>query len=379
VRTLVVAAALIASLACQDTASKATVEIAVRVAWPGAAPSVVDDNVVMPIEEALSDLPGLVYLHSVARDGEAEVRVGVERAKGEDLVRSVFERVNQLDERLPTSADFPTVHLLDAEERRTVTVSVEAATAVELRAHTDRLIDELARHPGVREVTVCGGAAEEKVVELDPARLAARELTAAEVLTALGGTCPAEDVPVAGLSLRLADIARVERRAVDARCTATLAGRPVAVIELGLARGADIEAAIAELQRAAPPDLVIAVGSAEVVIEDSRPRWSQGVWPPERPGDAGSPLAIDVDRPRVAEAGVPMDAMNRTMQLATAGERVGDCRLLIAGGTSPAALADLRLRGQGGTIVRLGDLVSFETGPPQGPILRLNRLRVDQP
>ena len=160
---------------------------------------IVDDGVVpaaqmLPaitrrIEEAMNGLPGIQRIRSTTARGSCEVNLFF--AWGSDIVQSlqlVQARLSQLTASLPKTAAIRRV------ERLTFAVFPVAGyslTATKTDPTTLRDLAEyvvrprLARLAGVAGVAVAGGQVREVHVRLDPARLAARAVSAAQVADAV--------------------------------------------------------------------------------------------------------------------------------------------------------------------------------------------------
>jgi multidrug efflux pump len=166
--------------------------VQVRAVYPGANPKVIAETVATPIEEAINGVENMLYVKSVAgTDGvlvtTVTFRSGTDPDDAQVLVQN---RVNQALARLPedvrrqgvvTQKQSPTltmvVHLLSPEGQY---------DSLYLRNYaTLRIKDELARLPGVGEVGLFGSGDYAMRVWLDPDKVAARGLTAGDVVRAI--------------------------------------------------------------------------------------------------------------------------------------------------------------------------------------------------
>ncbi|HXW10045.1 MAG TPA: efflux RND transporter permease subunit, partial [Steroidobacteraceae bacterium] len=166
--------------------------VQVRAVYPGANPKVIAETVATPIEEAINGVENMLYVKSVAgTDGvlvtTVTFRAGTDPDDAQVLVQN---RVNQALARLPedvrrqgvvTQKQSPTltmvVHLLSPDGRY---------DSLYLRNYaTLRIKDELARLPGVGEVGLFGSGDYAMRVWLDPDKVAARGLTAGDVVRAI--------------------------------------------------------------------------------------------------------------------------------------------------------------------------------------------------
>ena len=151
-------------------------EARVDVRGPGMAAEMLEREVVMPLEEAVSGVPGVLAVASRSEDGFAELRLRLRDAEALGSLRGAVEAVKP---RLPTDLDVPVIGRVGAPE---------PLFAVRLRGPTElerAAIAALERTPGVARVDVCGGAEPALVVEVDRARVAALGVTVDGLLAAL--------------------------------------------------------------------------------------------------------------------------------------------------------------------------------------------------
>jgi gold/copper resistance efflux pump len=166
--------------------------VVVRAMYPGANPSVISSTVAAPLEQEINGVDGMLYMSSQASgDGSLTLTVTFEADVDPDLAQvDVQNRVSRAVPRLPqevqrlgitTQKSAPdilmVVHLLSPGNRYDPLYLSNFATL--------RVRDELARIPGVGDVVVWGAGDYSLRVWLDPDRLAARALTAGDVLQAI--------------------------------------------------------------------------------------------------------------------------------------------------------------------------------------------------
>ncbi len=159
--------------------------IAVTVTQQGAAPSELETQVTKIIEDAVAGLTGVKHITSTVTDGssvsmiEFQLETDTERA-----INDVKDAISRVRVELPSSIDEPIVSRIDIEGLPIVTYGVIAPgmTPEELSWFVDdRLSRALQSVKGVAKVSRIGGVDREIQVALDPARLAALGITAAEV------------------------------------------------------------------------------------------------------------------------------------------------------------------------------------------------------
>ncbi len=222
--------------------------IDVAVGLPGAEPREVERRLVEPLERALWEIPDLEYVYSIAQaDGAlltARYAVGTEP---EVALTRLYGKLLAHQDRIPAGATPPLVTLHGINEVPILTLTLsggsDAGDGYILRQQAAELAAELKRIPDVAETWVIGGASREVSVTVDPRALAARGLSAAQVLQAIGASSaelPAgqlvahnRSVPVrVGHLLRDVDqvrdvvVAVVGDRAVQLRDVATVTDGP---------------------------------------------------------------------------------------------------------------------------------------------------------
>jgi multidrug efflux pump subunit AcrB len=165
--------------------------IDVAAGLPGATPREVERRLAEPLERALWELPGIEYVYSASYpDGAlvtARFTVGTEP---ETALTRLYGKLLANMDRMPPGATPPLVKLHGIAEVPILTLTLsggrDAGDGYLLRQQAAELAGELKRIPDVAEVWVTGGAPREVAVTLDPQALAARGLSAAAVLGALG-------------------------------------------------------------------------------------------------------------------------------------------------------------------------------------------------
>ena len=76
--------------------------ISVNVSWPGAAPEVVENDIVETLEEALVQVEGIKTISSSSRQGGASVTVEMELSRNVDLaLQDVQAKVSQASDPCP--------------------------------------------------------------------------------------------------------------------------------------------------------------------------------------------------------------------------------------------------------------------------------------
>jgi multidrug efflux pump subunit AcrB len=165
--------------------------IDVAVGLPGASPREVERRLVEPLERAIWEVPDVDYVYSMAQSDGALVtaRFAVGTEPEIALTRLHGKLLANMD-KVPPGATPPYVTLHGINEVPILTLTLsgggDAGDGYLLRQQAVELAAELKRIPDVAETWVIGGAPREVSVMLDPQALAARGLSGAVVLHALG-------------------------------------------------------------------------------------------------------------------------------------------------------------------------------------------------
>ena len=256
--------------------------VVVRTVYPGANPKEIAETVATPLEEAISGVEDMMYFKSVAgSDGVLQMTVTFRPGTdAEEATVRVQNRVSQAEARLPeavrrqgvtTQKQSPTflmvVHLTSPDATYD-TLYLRNYARLHVR-------DRLARIQGVGDAQIFGGGDYAMRAWLDPERVAARGLTASDVVRAMreqnvqvsAGQIGAEPVPDSdfltlinargrletveefedivlsrgdnGELLQLKDVARLEMGAGDYTLRSQLDGKDAVAIGIFQAPGAN--------------------------------------------------------------------------------------------------------------------------------------------
>jgi len=294
--------------------------VVVRTVYPGANPKVIAETVATPLEEAINGVENMMYIKSVAgSDGVLQMTITFRPGTDpDDAAVKVQNRVSQAQARLPedvrrqgvtTQKQSPTflmvVHLTSPKGKYDTLYLRNYA-----RLHVK---DSLARIPGVGDAQVFGGGDYAMRAWLDPERVAARGLTASDVVAAMreqnvqvsAGQLGAEPMPDSkfltlinaqgrlrsekefgdiilktgsdGQIVRLSDVARLELGAGDYTLRSQLDGKNAVGIGIFQAPGANaleirdkVIAQMDELTQRFPDDVKYeAVYDTTIFVRDS--------------------------------------------------------------------------------------------------------------
>ena len=271
--------------------------VSVAITQQGAAPSELEIQVTKRVETTVAGLPGVKHITSAVSDGlsltviEFQLETNVDRA-----VNDVRDAVTKIRTDLPQSIEEPLIQRIDIEGMAIATyaASAPAMTPEELSWFVDdKIIRALQSVRGVAQVKREGGVDREIRVSLDPARLQALGVTAADVnaqlratnvdlaggrgevgaqeqtVRTLAGALTVDRLAEARIALpggreaRLSDLGTVTDGAAEPRIAARLDGKPIVAFGIYRAKGfSDVtvaEAADARLKAfmAAHPEVTV--------------------------------------------------------------------------------------------------------------------------
>ncbi len=219
--------------------------IDIHVTMPGAAPKEVENRVIGPMEKILWEIPGVEYVYSTAGDGEAltVVRFKVGENAEKSLLNTYAKLYMHLDW-IPPGCSKPLLkpHSIDDVPVLVATFWGGPYDSRQLRAIAGQVNEEVRRIPGVAETSLTGGRKRAVMVELDPDRLRAQGLDAADVLDALdvqnqGQTIGETFQSGRAVSIRLDNFFRTERE-LSRAVLAVRDGRPVYLADVAAIRDA---------------------------------------------------------------------------------------------------------------------------------------------
>lgn len=285
--------------------------VTVSVGYAGAAPGVIDTEIVEPVEGVIAGIAGVKSIESRSRRGSG--RTVITFSAGRDIdeaTNDVRDAVGRVRARLPEDADEPRIAKSDDDDDPVMRIGVvsDRMSPSELTDYAERfIVDRLTTLDGVATVDIFGDRRFAVRIWLDRQAMAARNLTVGDVELALrqnnvelpAGELESEsrqfqirtisrldDIEsfkslvisrVDGFPIRLADVARVELGAEDDQTIVRSNGQ--SAIGLGVLRQSNantidiakaIEAELAALRATLPAGMTIEVGSNDALfIEQS--------------------------------------------------------------------------------------------------------------
>ncbi len=162
--------------------------ITVTTRQSGAAPEEIETEITDKIERAVNTISGIDELRSVSTEGVSQVFIGFKLEKNVDVAaQEVRDKVNQILADLPQDIDQPVVDKLDPDAAPVLYAAVSADRSIrDISEFADKTLRrEIESISGVGQVTLVGGRLRQVNLWLDPARLRAYNLTAAEVTRAV--------------------------------------------------------------------------------------------------------------------------------------------------------------------------------------------------
>src|ERR1051325_7154538 len=278
--------------------------VVVRAVYPGANPKVLAETVATPIEQEVNGVENMLYMSSTSTS-DGVMNLTITFKLGTDLNTAQALVQNRRAIALPK---------LPEEVRRLGVTTTKRSTDLTMVTHLvspdgtrDELYlgnyaflqvkDQLARIPGVGDVTVFGARDYSMRIWLDPEKLASRNMTAGDVVRAIreqnlqvaAGTIGQPPVPpgqdfqltintqgrlfdeqqfgdiiikqgAQGQVTRIRDVARVELAARDYSVSSQLSGKPAAALVIWQLPGSNaietsdtVRAKLAELKKSFPP------------------------------------------------------------------------------------------------------------------------------
>lgn len=164
-------------------------EVTVSVNYRGAAPEVIDTQIVQTIEGAISGIEGVDRIESRSRTGSARTSIRFHLDRDIDIAANdVRDAVSRVLAQLPDDIDPPVIAKTDADARPIIWVTLTSSvmSPSELSDYADRqLVDRFAVLSGVADVMIGGERRYAMRVWLDKQRMAAHQVTVLDIEQAL--------------------------------------------------------------------------------------------------------------------------------------------------------------------------------------------------
>lgn len=273
--------------------------ITVSVSWPGASPEDVETGIVNPVEDAMSQVTGVLTLTSSSQVGSARVTATFDISRDIDLaLQDTQAKIAQIQRNLPVSSLAPTVSKSNPDDQPIITIGVYGPFSRALLADVARyqVEDMLETVPGVGQVTLMGYVDRNIRIWVDAEKLVATGITVNDIQNAIKNqhvTMPGGELDNGGLAfdvrvigeaadlntlrnivvrqgglnpVHLSDVALVQDGFQDITNVARFNGQTVQAMGIlkqpgsnavGVAKA--VEAAIASLQKTLPDGMKIEV------------------------------------------------------------------------------------------------------------------------
>ncbi|MFN3454607.1 MAG: efflux RND transporter permease subunit, partial [Pseudobdellovibrio sp.] len=160
--------------------------LSISVSYDGAAPEVVEAEIIDPIEQALLSIEGIEEMRSSVRQGGGSVTLNFDINRNIDIaLQEVQTAMSQV--RLPDDVDPPVIRKRNPEESPIMFISVttERPLRETLQWAENYLLDQFRFIPGIGEVDIGGFSSRNLRVWPDIKKLKAADLTVADVLDTL--------------------------------------------------------------------------------------------------------------------------------------------------------------------------------------------------
>tara|TARA_R110002073_G_scaffold84612_8_gene201981 strand:- start:89678 stop:92773 length:3096 start_codon:yes stop_codon:yes gene_type:complete len=164
-------------------------KVSVAVDYVGAAPEVIDTQIIQVIEGAISGIEGVRRIESRSRLGSA--RTSIEFSLDRDIdvaANDVRDAVSRILVSLPEEADAPIIAKADSDARPIIWVTLTSSTLdpAQLSDYAERnLVDRFSVLDGVADIFIGGERRYAMRVWLDRQRMASRDVTVTDIEAAL--------------------------------------------------------------------------------------------------------------------------------------------------------------------------------------------------
>ncbi|MDF1780833.1 MAG: efflux RND transporter permease subunit [Alcanivoracaceae bacterium] len=164
-------------------------QVSVSVNYVGAAPEVIDTQIIQVIEGAISGVEGVRRIESRSRLGSARTNIEFTLARDIDVAANdVRDAVSRVLVSLPEEADAPVIAKADSDARPIiwVTLTSDSLDAAQLSDYAERnLVDRFSVLDGVADIFIGGERRYAMRIWLDRTRMAARAVTVSDIEGAL--------------------------------------------------------------------------------------------------------------------------------------------------------------------------------------------------
>lgn len=164
--------------------------INVRTSYGGANPDIIETQITEPLEKAINGIAGIKNITSLSSSGSSNINVEFDLSVDlEAAANDVRDKVSQATRSLPNDLESPpVVSKADASSDAIISMTVQSDTRNQLQISewaNNVLLERLQTIPGVSGIQIWGEKRYAMRIWLDPQKLSAYSLTAADVQGAL--------------------------------------------------------------------------------------------------------------------------------------------------------------------------------------------------
>ncbi|MFO7982677.1 MAG: efflux RND transporter permease subunit [Desulfuromonadales bacterium] len=161
----------------------------VETRYPGATAEIIESQITQPLEESLAGIDGVDLLTSISRSESSQITIEFRLSRDADeAANDVRDRVSRVRDMLPDEISEPVISKVEADAQPTIYLAFSSSnhTPLEITDYADRFVkDRLQNINGVANVQILGERRYAMRLWLDPARLAAYDMTPQDVEGAL--------------------------------------------------------------------------------------------------------------------------------------------------------------------------------------------------
>lgn len=174
-------------LPVQELPTTSSTFVAVSISYPGASPEQVENQVTLPVENALSGIAGVQQMSGNSSTGSS--RVSLAFVQGTDVntaANDVSASINRIIGRLPSTVGTPTIFKADPNSSPIMNLAITGGTQGALYdTATNQLAPALQQVAGVAAVQVQGGLIPRVNVTINPTALASYGVSLTQINQAL--------------------------------------------------------------------------------------------------------------------------------------------------------------------------------------------------
>ena len=162
--------------------------VSISVKYPGANAESIEQQVIKPIEDALSAVSDVKKMTSIASYERARIMLELEfYANADSAAIDATKKVNAIRGKLPDEVEEPVVIKRDLNATPIVELAVTSDRPLaDIYSKTDNTFQDIIQQAsGVSEIELYGGRDKEIAIEVDKDKMAAYKLTMADIVTAL--------------------------------------------------------------------------------------------------------------------------------------------------------------------------------------------------